>query len=153
MPREITTGPPEKMFTLPLRRFIERYLLHAPNMDAVRPNTLDMIDAQVIQAIDPTETLCHIQFEDFDGEKLEYPRLWWINAWKTHYHNEMLKRQKSAEDRKEACLLTENTQAIMNAMSKKTGIDREHFRGIAYKIAKKKLDKPAEQFGVKIDKG
>ena len=151
--REINTGPPEKQFTLPLRRFIERYLLRAPNVDSVRPNTLDMIDAQVIQAIDPNETMCHIQFEDFDGEKLEYPRLWWINSWKTHYHNEMLRREKSAHERKEANLLTENTIALMNAMAKKTGLDRECFRGFAHKIAKKKIDSMAEQFNIKIDKG
>lgn len=153
MPKEIVVQK-ETLFSLPLRRFLERYLFHAPNMDAVPPIYIDAIDAEVIAAIDPTEQFIHIEWKDLDtGEPHKEPKIWWINAWRTSYRKWTLDKEKKAKERKEANLLVENTDRIAKAMAKEWGLDKEQCRGLAYKIAKAKHDEAASKIGVIIDKG
>lgn len=148
-----TSTPKELTITLSLYRFLERYLLRSPNKDAAPPVTIDSLDAEVIRAIDKQEKYCHIQYETLAGDPLDEPRLWWINSWKTTYTRWQLDKERSARERKEANLLTENTQRLKRAMSLKYGLEEEMFDRISRKIAKQQIDKAANIYNVTIDKG
>jgi hypothetical protein len=150
MPKEIPS-PEKKKITVEFSEFLS-ILIGSFDRASVKQNI-----AELIAAIDKDENFCHVQFTDFDStEKLERPIVWWIREWKTCYRKYLIDKERAQKARKEANLLTENTNRLVKAMAAKAGIVEDTdilFRKLALKIAKIQADKAAEQFNVKLDKG
>lgn len=142
----------EETITLPLKRFLFRYLLGSVlDRIKVHPN-----DAFVIAALDPEEKYVHVQFNSLVGEELEEPSIWLIKEWKTFYLKYQLDKERSERERKEACRNTENTALLLKAMIRETGLTEnaaEIFGRVARKNALGKSDEVAKAFGIKFDKG
>lgn len=137
----------DKTITLLLRHFLKYSYLNT--YDKI---TIDLDDAYLFQAADKEEQFIHVEIPSADNG-LEHPRLWNIRDWRTHYEEYIRKKKQYEHDRKEANLLTENTERLSRAIAKKFGLPVEFVRASAYKIAKKKDDCAASNFDVKIDKG
>lgn len=148
-----TLNPTEEMFTLPLKRFLLRYVLGSI-VDKVK---VDPVDAIIIAEKDKEEKYVHIQFTDFNGTELAEPYVWHIKEWKTANLKWLLDKERSERERKEACINEENAQLLVKSMVKETGLTDVEMRQVFYRLAKKNVsrkdEKIEETFKVKFDKG
>lgn len=140
----------DKSITQRFGKFVQYYL---GSFERLRCESIE--DGELFAAIDNDEEYIHVQFKDLDSQEiLDPPIVWRIKAWKSSYSKWQLDKERSARERKEWNLAVENTNRLIKAMCSSTGIeDAAIFRGIASKIARKKLDKGAEHFNIKLDKG
>jgi len=99
----------EKMFTLPLQRFVYYYL------STIDKRQLEYEDALVIAAIDKDEVFCHVQFIDLDtNKKLDKPLLWNIADWKSDYQVFKSKKKQSAIQRIKWDIAKQNLELVAN---------------------------------------
>lgn len=135
-------------------RFFELYCIRSENRDAAPPAKIHPIDAEYIKIVDAKEEYVHVQEFEMDGiTPLKQPLVWWINSWRSCFLKYQLDKARYAAERKEANLLVENRDRVAKAMAKEYGLTEDIFKGIALKIAKKKIDKAAEHYKTTIDRG
>jgi hypothetical protein len=137
--------------TLPLKDYVDDLLgslEHGIDKKSVKQST-----ALVVAEKDKTERLVHVQFNDLQtDEPLTRPVIWRINDWKSHFLKHERDKAESAKRRREANLRDENTERLIKAMMKATGLqDKELFRGLARKIAVAKNVEGAKKFKTDIE--
>lgn len=133
-----------KQITLDFAYFLD---LSIGNFDriAIKPELADLI-----RALDPDESLCHVEFPNADN-KLKQPVLWWIKPWKCAYEKWCRDKAESALRRRRAVVFSANRETIARAMSRKFGIDKELCLGAAHRIAERLDHKAAENLGTKLE--
>lgn len=135
--------------TLPLSDYLNDLLGTLEN--GVPRKAVSMMKALLIDAKDK-ERRVHVQFESFDGNKLEYPVVWRLREWKSSYGKYQADKKRQARERLEANLTTENTDKLVKAMMQSSGLnDPAIFRSLARKVAARKEQIAADLFKVKIE--
>ena len=149
----------EKKITLPFREYLDDLLgslEHGLDKKAVTHSK-----AMLINAIDLDHQYVHVQFQTFEGQKIEYPLVWRIQSYRSSYLKWQLDKQRSAELRHIENVKSENTALVAKKLSQLAaakGVNvndpvlQEAFRKMGYTIAKKVDEKSAKTIGVTIEK-
>lgn len=136
---------PEKMLTLPLRRFMEYYV---STLDS-RP--IEYEDALVIDAIDKDKSFAHVQFEDLDtGKKLDRPRLWNINDWRSDYKVHLFKKRQSTIRYLKSETEKDNIKLVANKLVELGCIDYDPAVKKAVSIIKENNPKAFKNLGITL---
>lgn len=111
---------------------------------------IDYDDAIVLGSLDEREEYIHVELPDKENA-LKCPKVWKKRDWMEYDARVQSLRAKSARERLEANLRTENTQRLTVAMSRKLDLPRELVYAAASKICAFKLVEAARQFGVELE--
>ena len=80
----------------------------------------------IISMLPNSESICHIQFESFEGIKFDKPILWRIKPWRDSYLRWQIEHRRAEKQRKIWNIRTENTarfQRRISSMALELGLD------------------------------
>jgi len=106
--------------------------------------------ALLIKALDPSETFVHLEFPS-DENKLDYPIIWEITAWKSSYARRVKQQAASEKSSKENALRNEKIRLLTIKVMEETGFDKEASEALAlHLVMKHKVKDCMLQYGVDI---
>lgn len=136
---------PEKLLTLPLRRFIYYSIGLKENIEVEKE------DAIKIQKADPDRAFVHVQFRDLKTDKeLALPKVWHINDWNTNYEVHKIQKIRAEERRIQWDIKNNNLRTIASKCRELWGIDQIASEEMALIIYNKNEQQAYQNIGVKL---
>lgn len=141
------TPPAELKITVPLKLYLHRVFAG----DCFEKMSITNEEALIISTLDKQEFYCHIEMPPGVLDNITMPRIWTRRGWNESYNKWTADKARSAQQRRIACVFSENRARVVKHLQEMSGLDESVLRDIAGRIVMKNKKLAIDVFGVEIE--
>jgi len=141
-----TPTPNANNITIPFNRFIN-YLVNDEKL-GITSREVHENDALIIQAKDPSEMFCHVEFPSKSNDVFT-PRVWPIKKWRESEHKKFLFKEQAELEKHRVNTFHANVDSITAMLMRTTGLTKDLCAPMADKMMRKQSKETLEKLEVK----